>query len=98
MKLFSEGNFDVQPEVEWKGDFVGILDSFMAFEQSMAETVKGIQSASNEVSEGAEQVAASSNDLAEGATNQAAVVEELTATVTDVADQVAQNTKPENRR
>ena len=91
MKLFSEGNFDVQPEVEWKGDFIGILDSFMAFGKSMAETVKGIQSASNEVSEGAEQVAASSNDLAEGATNQAAVVEELTATVTNVADQVAQN-------
>ena len=87
MKLFSEGNFDVQ----WKGDFIGILDSFMAFEKSMAETVKGIQSASNEVSEGAEQVAASSNDLAEGATNQAAVVEELTATVTNVAEQVAQN-------
>ena len=91
LNLFSEGNFDVQPEVEWKGDFIGILDSFMAFEKSMAETVKGIQSASNEVSEGAEQVAASSNDLAEGATNQAAVVEELTATVTNVADQVAQN-------
>lgn len=35
MKLFSEGNFDVQPEVEWKGDFIGILDSFMAFEKSM---------------------------------------------------------------
>ena len=28
MKLFSEGNFDVQPEVEWKGDFVGILNFF----------------------------------------------------------------------
>ena len=91
MKQFSEGNFDVQPEVEWRGDFVGILNSFMAFEQSMAETVKGIQRASNEVTNGAEQVASSSNDLAEGATNQAAVVEELTATITDVADQVAQN-------
>lgn len=28
MKLFSEGNFDVQPEVEWRGDFIGILNSF----------------------------------------------------------------------
>ncbi len=28
MKMFAEGNFDVQPEVEWKGDFVGILNSF----------------------------------------------------------------------
>ena len=43
MKMFAEGNFDVQPEVEWKGDFVGILNSFMLFEESMAETIKGIQ-------------------------------------------------------
>ena len=93
MKQFSEGNFDVQPEVEWKGDFIGILNSFMAFEKSMAETVKGIQHVSDEVFEGAEQVASSSSDLADGATNQAAVVEELTATVENVSEQVAQNSK-----
>lgn len=91
MKLFSEGNFDVQPEVEWRGDFIGILNSFMAFEKSMADTVKGIQNVSDQVSSGAEQVAASSNDLAEGATNQASVVEELTATVTGVSEQIEHN-------
>ena len=91
MKLFSEGNFDVQPEVEWRGDFIGILNSFMAFEKSMADTVKGIQRVSEQVSSGAEQVAASSNDLAEGATNQASVVEELTATVTGVSEQIEHN-------
>ena len=91
MKLFSEGNFDVQPEVEWRGDFIGILNSFMAFEKSMADTVKGIQHVSEQVSSGAEQVAASSNDLAEGATNQASVVEELTATVTGVSEQIEHN-------
>jgi len=93
MKEFSEGNFDVKPEVEWKGDFVGILDSFMLFEKSMAETIKGIQTVSNEVSSAAGQVASSSNDLAEGATNQAAVVEELTATVEGVSEQVEKNAK-----
>ena len=93
MKMFAEGNFDVQPEVEWKGDFVGILNSFMMFEESMAETIKGIQHVSDEVSDAAEQVAASSNDLADGATNQAAVVEELTATVTGVSEQVEKNSK-----
>lgn len=77
MKMFAEGNFDVQPEVEWKGDFVGILNSFMLFEESMAETIKGIQHVSDEVSGAADQVASSSNDLADGATNQAAVVDEL---------------------
>ena len=93
MKLFAEGNFDVKPEVEWKGDFVGILDSFMMFEKSIAETIKGIQSVSNGVSSSAEQVAASSNALADGATNQAAVVEELTATVAGVSEQVDKNSK-----
>ena len=77
MKQFSEGNFDVQPEVEWRGDFVGILQSFMEFQNSMSDTVRGIQRVSDEVSNGAEQVASSSNELADGATNQAAVVEEL---------------------
>ena len=81
MKMFAEGNFDVQPEVEWKGDFVGILNSFMLFEESMAETIKG------------DQVASSSNDLADGATNQAAVVEELTATVAGVSEQVGKNSQ-----
>lgn len=77
MKMFAEGNFDVHPEVEWKGDFVGILNSFILFEESMAETIKGIQHVSDEVSGAADQVASSSNDLADGATNQAAVVDEL---------------------
>ena len=93
MKLFAEGNFDVQPEVEWKGDFVGILDSFMMFEKSIADTIKGIQNVSNEVSSAAEQVASSSNDLADGATNQAAVVEELAATVAGVSEQVERNSQ-----
>lgn len=91
MKLFLEGNFDVHPEAEWRGDFVSILNSFMAFQASMAGTIKGIQNVSNEVSGAAEQVASSSNDLADGATNQAAVVEELTATVTGVSEQVEKN-------
>lgn len=83
MKLFAEGHFDVQPEVEWKGDFIGILHSFMGFEKSMAATIKGIQNVSGEVSGAAEQVASSSNDLADGATNQ----------VNMLADQSAQAAK-----
>ena len=93
MKLFAEGNFDVKPEVEWKGDFVGILNSFMSFEKSMAETIKGIKNVSSEVSSAADQVASSSNALADGATNQAAVVEELTATVAGVSEQVDKNSQ-----
>ena len=93
MKLFSEGNFDVKPNVEWKGDFVGILHSFMDFEASMANIVKGIQQASNQVSGGAEQVSSGATELSDGATNQAASVEELTATVENVAEEVRNNSQ-----
>lgn len=96
MKLFSEGDFDVKPNVEWKGDFIGILNSFMTFEKSMADIVKGIQMVSNQVSGGAEQVSSGATELADGATNQAAAVEELTATVEDVSDQVKQNSQAAN--
>ena len=91
MKEFSTGNFAAKPKVEWKGDFVGIKDSFMTFENSMSDTVKGIQNSANEVSGGADQVASSAGNLAQGATDQAAVVEELTATLEGVAQQVSEN-------
>lgn len=91
MNEFSSGNFDVQPEVEWKGDFVGILDSFMLFEKSMADTVKGIQRVADQVKGGAEQVSESAMDLAEGATDQASITEELTATIEDISGQVSKN-------
>ena len=96
MKLFSEGDFDVKPNVEWKGDFVGILNSFMTFEKSMAGIVKGIQVVSDQVSGGAEQVSSGATELADGATNQAAAVEELTATVEEVSGQMKQNSKATN--
>lgn len=91
MNEFSEGNFTAQAEVDWKGDFVGILNSFMDFEQNMAEVVKGIQSVANQVNSGAEQVAASSMDLAQGATDQASITQELSATVETVSERVMQN-------
>lgn len=91
MNEFSNGNFDVQPEVEWKGDFVGILDAFMLFERSMANTVKSIHGVADQVKGGSDQVAASSLDLAQGASDQAGVTQELTATLESVSARVIQN-------
>jgi methyl-accepting chemotaxis protein len=91
MEEFAKGNFDVQPTVEWKGDFVGILDAFTTFEQNMAETVNGIQKVALEVEMDAEQVSATSMELAQGATDQASVMEEFTATIENVSDQVSAN-------
>lgn len=91
MDEFSKGNFDVQPEVEWKGDFVGILDAFMSFERSMADTVRGIQRVADQVKSGSEQVSQSSMDMAEGATEQAGITQELAATIETISAQVSRN-------
>lgn len=93
MQEFSHGNFDVKPEVEWKGDFEEILHAFMSFEASMADLVKNLQRVADKVAEGSEQIASSSTELAEGATNQAASVEELTASLANVSERVAQNSQ-----
>lgn len=93
MQEFSHGNFDVKPEVEWKGDFEEILDAFMSFEASMADLVKHLQRVADQVAEGSEQIASSSTELAEGATNQAASVEELTASLASMSESVAQNSQ-----
>lgn len=93
MQEFSHGNFDVKPEVEWKGDFEEILQAFMSFEASMADLVNHLQRVADQVAEGSEQIASSSTELAEGATNQAASVEELTASLANVSERVAQNSQ-----
>lgn len=91
MEEFSDGNFNVQPQVEWKGDFVGIRDSFLEFEKSMTDMIKNIQDVAIQVANGSNQVAASSMDLAQGATDQASITEKLAATVDSVSERVAQN-------
>ncbi len=91
MNEFSKGNFVVQPEVEWKGDFEGIHDSFMMFEDKMAETIRGIQEVAEQVKSGSDNVSDSSTDLAQAATEQAGIAQELAATIESVSGQVSQN-------
>lgn len=91
MGEFANGNFCAQPEVEWRGDFIGISDAIITFEKSIAETIKGIQSVADQVKNGSEQVSMSSMDLAQGATEQASITQELAATIETVSNQVSQN-------
>ena len=91
MEKFSAGDFTVDSTVEWKGDFEAIHTSFRSFENTMADTVKGIQMVANEVSAASEQVAASATALADGATEQAGITEELAVTIDDVSDRVRDN-------
>lgn len=89
MDEFSKGNFTVQSEGEWEGDFIAISDSITEFEKNMSKTLKSIQSVAEQVSMGAEQVSDSSTELAQGATDQASITEELAATIETTSGEIS---------
>lgn len=91
MQEFSNGNFAVQPSVEWKGDFINIKESILHFEAKMSETMHDIQQVADQVTSASEQVSANSMELAQGAADQAGITEKLTATIESVSDQIHQN-------
>lgn len=93
MKEFSNGNFDVKANVEYRGDFCGIEESFMGFEKNMADMVKNIQTVADQVSRASEQISSGSSELAEGATEQAGVTEQLSAAIESVSEQIELNAK-----
>jgi methyl-accepting chemotaxis protein len=91
MAQFADGNFNIHPKSEWKGDFMSIYDSFMSFQATMTETIVGLKRVASQVDSEAEQFSSTSMELAEGATEQASVMEEFTATVDNVFEQVTAN-------
>ena len=82
------GDFTVQPQVEYLGDFTEISESFDKIEESISDIVGSIVSSSHDVKNGAEQIAEGSQTLADGTVQQAAAVEELSASINDIAEKV----------
>lgn len=91
MKEFAQGNFDVKANVKYKGDFIGIEESFMHFEANMADVVKNIQAVANQVTSASEQISSTSTDLAEGASEQAGITQQVAATIETVSGQIERN-------
>jgi methyl-accepting chemotaxis protein len=91
MKEFAGGNFDVDRQAEWKGDFTNIQSSIRMFEDTMAETVEGLQHVAKQVESDAGQVSSTSLELADGATEQASVMQQFSATVETLYEQVTAN-------
>ena len=86
----AKGNFNIAPEVEFKGDFKA-LDT--AIETIMSETMGTIHDSTEQVSMGAYQMAESATSLAEGATNQAASVQELTASIQNITETIVHSSE-----
>lgn len=87
----SDGNFLINVDGEFKGDFAQISHSFQGIVQSLSAAMRDIDSNAESVQKGAMDLAGASQSLAEGATDQASAIEELTATITDISEKIYVN-------
>lgn len=91
MGEFSNGNFNVESRVAFKGDFKELEGSISLFTVKMAETIVSIQEAAEQVANCSDQMTKSSQELANGATEQVSVIEELTASIDHITEQINTN-------
>lgn len=96
MKEFSKGNFALDSNVEYIGDFKSIKDSISIFVNNISSILYKIHDSSREVASGSEQVSYAAQELSQGATEQASSIEELSATIMEISEQINKNAKNSN--
>lgn len=92
MSAMADGDFTVQPSVEYQGDFAGMKESADKICRKLSDVIGALNTSASEVSAGSAQISDGSQLLAEGTTRQAAAIEELSATISEMADKIHDNT------
>ncbi|MDE7361062.1 MAG: HAMP domain-containing protein [Oscillospiraceae bacterium] len=87
----SDGNFNVHRQIEFKGDFVQIIDALDTTTDKLSETMEQIDIAASQVNQGATQISDGATSLASGTTEQASSIEELASIIATLNDKVAAN-------
>ena len=80
-----EGNYNVQLDEQYVGEFVAIKDSMTKIIADTRHTLTTIRTAANEIDGGSEQLAQAASDLAEGCTVQASSVSDVSEAINKVA-------------
>ncbi len=93
LAAMSNGDFSVEPNIIYMGNFASISESFSNIRTALVNTIRGINASANEVNSGAEQIAQGAQNLAEGTTRQATAVDEVTATVVEISNGVNKTSK-----
>lgn len=96
LKEISEGNFDIEPEVEYIGIFKQIEKSIETIVNNLSMTMRQINQSSQEVSSGSEEIAKGATDLAQGAMEQASIIEEFIASMEEISQNITQNIEEVN--
>ncbi|MBP1545226.1 MAG: hypothetical protein J6A37_01335 [Oscillospiraceae bacterium] len=82
------GNLSHKLPENWNGDYALISKKYNEITLSLRQTLRNIDSASNQVSNGSQQVADGAQNLSQGATEQAASIEQLTGQISTISERV----------
>lgn len=85
------GNYRVNLQKEYVGEFKQIKESLLVIIESMKETLNTLRVASEEINLGSEQLASAAQDLAEGSSDQAVQVAGLVEAMKSMAGSMEQN-------
>lgn len=85
----AEGNFCIDFNKDYKGDFEPIHDSIANITMSLNHTLSQISTSADQVASGAEQVSCGAQALAQGATEQASSIEELAASIGKISSNIS---------
>lgn len=77
LEEMGNGNYRIEIEQEYVGEFISIKDSLLQIAEKMRDTLKTIRNVSGQIDGGSEQLACAAQDLAENCTLQAGQVAEL---------------------
>jgi len=91
LEKMGNGNYRVDLQQEYVGEFTQIKESFLVIIESMRETLNTLRVASEEINLGSEQLASAAQDLAEGSSDQAVQVAELVNAMKSMAGSMEQN-------
>lgn len=85
------GNYRVNLQQEYVGEFKKIKESFLVIIESMKETLNTLRVAADEINMGSEQLASAAQDLAEGSSDQAVQVAGIVEAMKSMAGSMEQN-------
>jgi methyl-accepting chemotaxis protein len=91
MSTMASGNFNINFERDFDGDFKEIQTAVESFSKEISESMTEIMEVSDMVSDGANQIAGAGQNLADTVTSQANIVDDLSVTVKDITDQISNN-------
>ncbi len=91
MYEMSNGNFDIEIQTDFVGDFVSIENSIENFSKHMSDTLKQVNSASENVNLASAQVAQNAQLIASGTNSQTQLIDDLIDITTEISKDAEKN-------